>query len=93
MKLSERIKPVSYFKANAAEVIKTVNEVKEPYIITQNGHAKAILWDIDRYEEMQETLALLKRLATGSKEIEDGEVLPVKHAFVEIKKRIKTETK
>ncbi len=60
MKLSERIKPISYLKANAAEVIAKLAEHQQPMIITVNGEAKAVLQDIDSYEEMQEAIALMK---------------------------------
>ncbi|MDR2884875.1 MAG: type II toxin-antitoxin system Phd/YefM family antitoxin [Deferribacteraceae bacterium] len=59
MKLSEQIKPISYLKANAAEIIRTINEIDGQYIITQNGEAKAVLIGIDTYDKMQETIALL----------------------------------
>ena len=81
MKLSEQVRPVSYFKANAAEMLRAVRENGAPYIITQNGEAKAVLVDIDQYEETQETLALLKILALGSREVEDGAVHPAGEAF------------
>ena len=60
-----QIKPISYFKANAAEIIRTIAEDPEPFVITQNGEAKAVLIDYERYEQEQETLALLKILAAG----------------------------
>lgn len=71
MKL-ERIKPISYIKANAAEVMRDLAEVREPYIITQNGEATAVLQDIHSYQATQETLALLKLLAMGERDIEGG---------------------
>jgi prevent-host-death family protein len=76
MKLSERIKPVSYFKAHASEIMRELNEGGEPMVITQNGEAKAVLQDITSYEETQETLALLKILALGNRQIEEGKVQP-----------------
>ena len=74
---SANIKPISYFKANAAEVLLQLAEQREPYLITQNGEAKAVLQDIVSYENTQETLALLKLLALGNQEIEAGKVTPV----------------
>jgi prevent-host-death family protein len=89
MKLSDRIKPISYLKAHAPEVIQGLREGQEPFIITVNGEAKAVLQDIDSYEETQETLALLKILALTHREVEAGEVMPVKEAFAEIRARLK----
>ena len=74
MKLSSQIKPISYLKAHAAEIVRTLGDQPEPLIITQNGEAKAVMQDIDSYEQMQETVALLKILALGSRQIEAGQV-------------------
>ena len=60
MRYSSQVKPISYLKANAAEVLLTLTELREPMVITQNGEAKAVIQDIVSYEETQETLALLK---------------------------------
>ena len=89
MKLSERIKPISYLKAHAAEIIRELNEVREPYIITQNGEAKAVVLDIDSYEETQETLALLKLIAIGEQEGAEGKTEPAERVFKRIRKQRK----
>ena len=72
MRYSTQIKPISYLKANAAEVLDTLAENRQPLIITQNGEAKAVMQDLATYENTQETLALLKILALGNKEIDEG---------------------
>lgn len=77
MRYSTRVKPISYLKANAAEVLLQLAEQREPLFITQNGEAKAVLQDVASYEETQETLALLKILALGNLEIEAGKVKPL----------------
>jgi prevent-host-death family protein len=74
MKYSSRIKPISYLKAHAADVVQDLMEVREPLVITQNGEAKMVLQDVRSYEETQETLALLKILALGTKQVEEGKV-------------------
>ncbi len=63
MKLSERVKPISYLKAHAPEIIRGLAAGQEPIVITLHGEAKAVLQDVGRFEETQETLALLKILA------------------------------
>jgi prevent-host-death family protein len=75
MRYSTQIKPISYVKANAAELLDRINEEREPIIITQNGEARAVLIDVASYEQTQETLALLKVLAIADKEIEAGELI------------------
>ena len=77
MKLSQQIKPISYLKAHAAEIVRNLAVQEEPLVITQNGEAKAVLQDIASYEQTQETLALLKILALGSQQIEQGKVQPL----------------
>ena len=77
MRYSSQVKPISYLKANAAEVLLQLTERREPMVITQNGEAKAVIQDVASYEETQETLALLKILALGSQDIEQGKVKPV----------------
>jgi prevent-host-death family protein len=74
---ASQIKPISYLKANAAEVLDRLAERREPMLITQNGEARAVIQDVTSYEETQEALALLKILALGNREIEDGNVKPI----------------
>lgn len=71
------IKPISYLKANAAEVLQNLSENREPFLITQNGEARAVLQDIATYENTQETLALLKILALGNQEISERKITPI----------------
>lgn len=77
MRYSAQVKPISYLKANAAEILTNLTERREPMVITQNGEAKAVLQDVASFEETQETLALLKILALGNQEIAAGKVKAV----------------
>lgn len=90
MLLQESVKPISYVKAHAADIIRDVAETRTPVIITQNGEAKAVLQDIASYEEMQESLALLKILALSQKDIEDGRVEPAETVFADLREEIRT---
>ena len=74
MKLSSQIKPISYLKAHAAEIVRSLGEQGEPLVITQNGQAKVVMQDIESYEQTQETMALLKILALGAGQVEEGKV-------------------
>ena len=87
MKLSSQIKPISYLKAHAAEIVRTLVDQREPLIITQNGEAKVVIQDIDTYEQMQETVALLKILALGSRQIEAGHVQPASDVIARLRER------
>ena len=77
MRYSSQVKPISYLKANAAEVLAPLSVQGEPLVITQNGEAKAVLQDVASFEDTQETLALLKILALGNQELEAGQLKPV----------------
>ncbi|MEI9476793.1 MAG: type II toxin-antitoxin system Phd/YefM family antitoxin [Deltaproteobacteria bacterium] len=76
MKLSSQIKSISYLKAHAAEIVRNMGEQREALVITQNGEAKVVMQDIESYEQTQETMALLKILALGNRQIEEGKVEP-----------------
>ena len=72
MSLAEQIRPITYLKSNAADIVKEFVDNPEPIIITQNGEAKMVVISIHEYEKQKETMALLKLLALGRKEFQDG---------------------
>jgi len=86
VKYSSQIKPISYLKANTAEIVRRLSERSEPLVITQNGVAKAVLQDVESYEETQETMALLKILALGNRQIGEGKVVPAAGAIKRLRK-------
>jgi prevent-host-death family protein len=88
MKFSESIKPISYLKTHASEVIRDVSENQKTLVITHNGEAKVILQDVKVYEKTQESLALLKILALSGKEIRKGKYRPIKESFNNLSDRI-----
>ena len=89
MKLSEAIKPISYLKAHASDIMREVADSDKTYVITQNGEAKAVLQGIEAYERTRESLALLKMLAQGTKSLQEGRVKSVGKAFRDVEVRIK----
>jgi prevent-host-death family protein len=86
--LKNDIKPISYIKTNAAEMMKYVNERKNPIVITQNGEARAVLVDIETYQETQDAFALMSLIKIAEKDIQNGNVEPAKKVFSELKKEI-----
>lgn len=86
MKFSLQIKPISYLKSHAAEIVRDISERREPLLITQNGEAKLVVMDVKSYEEQEQTLAFLKILALGNKQIEQGQFRDVEDAFAELDK-------
>ena len=89
MKYTDRIKPISYLKANAAKVVRGLAESGEPMIITQNGEATAVIQDIASYEQTQETLALLKILALGERQVKEGKAVPADEAMRRFREEIR----
>jgi prevent-host-death family protein len=88
MKLSEQVRPISYLKAHAPEIIRTLKDNPLPVIITLHGEAKAVLQDLAQYEETQETMALLKVLALTNRQVEEGKLRPAAESFARIRKRL-----
>ncbi len=86
MKFSTQVKPISYLKSHAAEIVKELSENREPMLITQNGEAKLVVMDVKSFEEQEETLALLKILALGNREIEQGKFRSAEDVFAELDK-------
>ena len=87
MKLSKKIVPISYLKSHAAEIVRNLAVQGGPLVITQNGEAEVVLQDIESYEQTQETLALLKILALGMEQIEQGKIEPAKDVIKRLRKR------
>jgi prevent-host-death family protein len=87
MKLSRQIRPISYLKAHAAEIVRNLAEQQEPMVITQNGEAKVVIQDIESYEQTQQTMALLKILALGMRQVEEGNVLPAENVIKRLRER------
>lgn len=82
MNLKEDIRPISYIKANAAEVLDQVNESHRPIYVTQNGEARAVLLDTESYEKLKNAIGLLKLLTQGEDDIANGKVLSQEDFFL-----------
>ena len=93
MKPSEAIKPISFLKTHASEVIRDVSKNRKTMVTTQHGEAKVIVQDVKVYEEMQDSLALLKLLALSNKSLEEGEYKSLDKSFSDIKTKIKENKK
>jgi prevent-host-death family protein len=87
MRYSTQIKPISYVKAHAAELLDRITEEREPIIITQNGEARAVLVDVHSYDETQETLIMLQILLNGKQEINAGKTYPLSEVIAEFRTR------
>jgi len=86
--LKEDIRPISYIKTNAADMMKYVNEVRNPIVITQNGEAKAVLVDIESYQDMRNAFSLLKIAQLSERSIADGDFKSAEAVFSEVESRL-----
>ena len=88
MSLEEDIRPITYLKTRAADLLKQVNETHRPVIITQNGEPKAVLQDPQSYESMRNALGLMKLISQGEEDIRKGRVRSQEQVFAGIEKAI-----
>ncbi len=88
MNIENDIRPITYLKSRAADLLKQVNETQRPVIITQNGEPRAVLQDPQSYESMRNALGLLKLISQGEEEIRKGKVRPQDDVFSRIEKAI-----
>ncbi len=91
MKYSQAIKPISYLKAHASEVIRDITEKQKTMIITQHGEAKVVVQDIHVFEQTQESLAMLKFLAQSKISLQQGKFKPAAKAFADLAERVRAE--
>jgi prevent-host-death family protein len=91
MKIKEDIRPISYVKAHAADILTQVNKTRRPIFVTQNGEAKAVLIDSESYENMKNALGLLKLISQGEKDIRNGRIISQNEVFSRIENKLKKE--
>ncbi len=90
MKTKEDIRPISYVKTHAAEILSQVNTTKRPVYVTQNGEAKAVLLDPESFQGMKEALGILKLLSLGERDVRNKRLLSQDEVFAGIDKKLKT---
>ena len=88
MKYSDSIKPISYLKAHASEIIRDISNNQKTMIITHNGEAKVVVQDVKVFEKMQESVALLKILALSGSNLQKGKHKSANESFASIDNRI-----
>ncbi|HRX15321.1 MAG TPA: type II toxin-antitoxin system Phd/YefM family antitoxin [Spirochaetota bacterium] len=88
MNISKDIRPISYIKSHATDILKQINESRRPVYITQNGEARAVLVDSNSYESMQKTIMLLKLVSQAEKDIIDGKYNDHDSFFTDLEKEL-----
>jgi prevent-host-death family protein len=90
--LKEDIKPISYIKTNAAEMMDYINDHKNPIIVTQHGEARGVLIDVESYQNMINALGILKLIQISEKAIQDGKVYSSEEVFSRLRKKFERKT-
>jgi prevent-host-death family protein len=93
MNISKDIKPVTYLKARASDLLKQINETHRPVVITQNGEPRAVLQDPESYENMRNAIGLLKLISLGEKDIKGGKSKSQDEVFARIENILKEKMK
>jgi PHD/YefM family antitoxin component YafN of YafNO toxin-antitoxin module len=88
MSLIEDVKPISYIKTNAADMLAYINESKNPIIITQNGEARGVMMDIESYQKMTDALILMKLIERAEADIESGATRDHAQVFEALEERL-----
>jgi len=86
MNIKEDIKPISYVKSHAADIIKKINETHNPIIITQNGEAKGVFIDTESYQKMQNAILLMKLIIHSENDIENENLIGQEEVFKKLDK-------
>ncbi len=89
MNITSDIKPITYLKSKAADLLNHINLTHRPVIITQNGEPRAVLQDPESYENMRNAIGILKALSQGESDIKNGDVKPQEDVFNEIESSLK----
>ena len=74
LNIVEDIRPISYVKSHTAEVMKQLGEKNNPLVITQNGEAKAVLMDVKQYQNIIDSINLLKIISIGENDLKNNRV-------------------
>ena len=94
MNISSDIKPISFLKSHAADILKQINDTRRPVVITQNGEPRAVLQDPESYDNMRKAIGLLKLISQGEEDLKQGKTKPQERVFKDVedillKRRIK----
>ena len=89
MTIETEIRPITYLKSKAPDLLKQVNETRRHVIITQNGEPKAVLQDPASFEEMRSALMLMKMISQSEKAIREGKVVDNDEVFRDLEDRLK----
>ncbi|MCG2738898.1 MAG: type II toxin-antitoxin system Phd/YefM family antitoxin [Syntrophaceae bacterium] len=93
MNIASDIKPISFLKSHAADILKHINDTRRPVVITQNGEPRAVLQDPESYDNMRKAIGLLKLISQGEEDIKNGKTKSQERVFQDIDKMLATQEK
>lgn len=89
MNITNDIRPITYLKSRAADLLRQINDTHRPVIITQNGEPKAVLQDPESFENMRNAIGILKLISMGEEDITNGNILEQETVFKNIEEKLK----
>ncbi|MDD2463524.1 MAG: type II toxin-antitoxin system Phd/YefM family antitoxin [Desulfobulbus sp.] len=89
MNISSDIRPVTYLKSRAADLLKQINDTHRPVIITQNGEPRAVIQDPQSFEDMRNAIGILKLISMGEEDVKSGNILEQEAVFANIEEKMK----
>jgi prevent-host-death family protein len=89
MNISSDIRPVTYLKSRAADLLKQINDTHRPVIITQNGEPRAVIQDPQSFEDMRNAIGILKLISMGEEDIKNGNILEQEAVFKNMEEKMK----
>lgn len=88
MRIEPDVKPVTYMKTRAAQLLRAVGENRRPVIITQSGQPKGVLIDFESYHDLRQATVLLRLLAQGEADVRAGRTIPQEKVFADLRARL-----
>ena len=90
MGLARDIRTVTEMKARAAQLLHELNTEKRPLVITQDGKPRAVMMDVESYEELRNAIGLLKLVSQGEEDLRAGRWIEQDKLFDRLHTRLKT---
>jgi prevent-host-death family protein len=89
MNITNDIRPVTYLKSRAADLLKQINETHRPVVITQNGEPKAVIQDPQSFENMRNAIGILKLISIGEEDLKNENFLEQEAVFKNVEEILK----
>lgn len=84
-KFSEDVVPVSILKVNPGKIVKQVQQVHRPVLLTSRGKGVAVVQALQDYEAGVEQQAFMKAVVKGLVDLEEGR----EFSLTEVKEQLK----